>query len=496
MSIYKNLKLHPINRKQIYMQILDLEDAVPLNHPVRGIWEFINKLHLDDFYKKINTILGKAGSPAFDPRILLTLWIYAYCDGISSARELSQLCEKDPIYQWICGRKPINHHTLSDFRIDNKKELDDLFSNILGILSHEGLITMKRITQDGTKIKANASGSSFRRRNTLETHLKLAKEQVELLSDPNSEPISTRKKKAQQRAANEKVARLKKAMEEYKKLEKNKKNKKKETRVSKTDPENRIMKNSSGGYEPGYNAQLATDTENKIVIGKEATNDGSDYNSLTPMMNQVKSRIGKNADQVLVDGGYNSYSNIVDMSENNIDLIAGENSKSKITKGQYKRRGIEKEFYAEKFKYNKDKDVMLCPNNKTLKYFRKEKFDGGIKYYYSANIVDCERCKYQSQCCGVSNKKGRTVTHKEYHKVILDFQKKMKTKKSKKIYKTRAENAEFPNAWIKDKFKLRQFRLRGLDKVNIELTIAVISYNIMQWLRLKWKVRLMEAMAI
>jgi len=495
MSIYKNLKLHPINRKQIYLQMLDLEDAVPLDHPVRGIWEFINRLGLDDFYKKIKTKSGEAGSPAFDPRILLTLWIYAYCDGISSARELSQLCEKAPVYQWICGRKPINHHTLSDFRIDNKKELDDLFTNILGILSHEGLITMKRITQDGTKIKANASGSSFRRKDTLEKHLKSAKEQVELLSDPNSESVSIRKKKAQQRAASEKVSRLEKAMEEYEKLEK-KKSKKKEIRVSKTDPENRIMKTSSGGYEPNYNAQLATDTENKMIIGKEATNDASDYNSLNPMMNQVKTRTGINADQVLVDGGYNSYSNIIDMSEKNIDLIAGENSKSKITKGQYKKRGIEKEFYAENFIYDNKKNVMLCPNNKILKYFRKEKFDGGIKYYYSADIVDCERCQYQSQCCGVSNKKGRTVTRKEYHKIILDFQKKMKTKKAKEIYKTRAENAEFPNAWIKDKFKLRQFRLRGLDKVNIELTIAVISYNIMQWLRLKWKVRLLEAMAM
>lgn len=489
------LKLRPINRKQIYMQILDLEDIVPLNHPVRGIWEFIDKLNLDDFYKKINTKLGEVGSPAFDPRVLLTLWVFAYSNGISSARELSLLTEKDSLYQWICGREPINHHTLSDFRISNKDELDDIFTQILGVLSHEGLITMKRITQDGTKIKANASGSSFRRKNTLEKHLNTAKEQVELLSDPNSEPISTRKKKAQQRAANEKVSRLEKAMEEYKKLEK-KKSKKKEIRVSKTDPENRIMQNSSGGYEPGYNAQLATDTENKIVIGKEATNDGSDYNSLIPMMDQIKSRTEKNADQVIVDGGYNSYSNIIAMSEKRIDLIAGEKKGNKAGENQYKRRGIEKGFYAEDFKYDKKRDVMQCPNNKVLKYGRKEKFVGGINFTYSANIDDCKNCKYKLQCCGVSNKKERTVIRKEYDKKVLDFWQKMKTEKYKEIYKIRAENAEFPNAWIKDKFKLRQFRLRGLQKVNIELTIAVISYNIMQWLRLKWKVRLKEAMAL
>jgi transposase len=476
--------------------MLDLEDMVSLDHPVRGIWEFVNRLDLADFYKKIKTIVGKSGSPAFDPRILLTLWIYAYSDGISSARELSQLCEKDAVYQWICGRKSINHHTLSDFRIDNKKELDELFTKILGILSHEGLITMKRITQDGTKIKANASGSSFRKKNTLKKYLKLAEKQVELLSDPDSESVSVRKKKAQQRAANEKLIRLEKAMEEYKELEKNKKKKKKEIRVSKTDPEGRVMKNSSGGYEPSYNAQLAIDTENKLIVGKEAINEPADYNALIPMMEQVKLQTGNNADQVLVDGGYNSYSNIINMSEKNIDLIAGENSMNKITKAPYIRRGIEEGFYAEKFKYKNKKNVMVCPNNKILEYSHKEKFNGGMKYYYLADLIDCKKCQYQSQCCGASTHKGRTVTRSEYNKVILDFQKKMKTKKAQKIYKTRAENAEFPNAWIKDKFKLRQFRLCGLKKVNIELTIAVISYNIVQWLRLIWKEQLKASMAM
>ncbi len=494
-TTYKHLKLRPINRKQIYMQILDLEDIVPQAHQARAIWEFVEKLDLDEFYKKINSKSGEVGSPAFDPRVLITLWIYAYSTGISSARELSLLCEKDSIYQWICGRETINHHTLSDFRINYKKELDNLFTQILGILSYEGLITMKRVTQDGTKIKANASGSSFKRKATLEGHLKTAKEQVELLSDPNSEPSSIRKKKAQQRAAKKKVERLEKAMEEYKKLEK-KKGKKKEIRVSKTDPENRIMKNSSGGYEPSYNAQLSTDTANKIIIGKEATNDGSDYNSLTPMMEQIKSRTEKNANQVIVDGGYNSYSNIIDMSEKNIDLIAGEKKENKVGEKQYKKRGIEKGFHAEDFKYNEESDIMQCPNNKILKYVRKARFTGGVDYTYLADINDCKNCQYKSKCCVITDKKGRSVIRKEYDKVVLDFQKKNATDKAKEIYKTRAENAEFPNAWIKEKFKLRQFRLRGIEKVNIELTLAVIAYNFMQWYRLKWKVRAMEVMAI
>ena len=73
------------------------------------------------------------------------------------------------------------------------------------------------------------------------------------------------------------------------------------------------------------------------------------------------------------------------------------------------------------------------------------------------------------------------------------FIKKMETKEAKAIYKQRSEVAEFPNAWIKDKFGLRQFRLRGLVKVGIEALWACFTYNIKLWIRLCWKPRLQAA---
>jgi hypothetical protein len=63
----------------------------------------------------------------------------------------------------------------------------------------------------------------------------------------------------------------------------------------------------------------------------------------------------------------------------------------------------------------------------------------------------------------------------------------MKTEEAKEIYKQRSEVAEFPNAWIKDKIGLRQFRLRGLAKVTVEAMWACLTYNISQWIRLCWK---------
>jgi hypothetical protein len=96
---------------------------------------------------------------------------------------VARRCEYEPAFQWLCGLEPINYHTLSDFRSDQKAALDDLFVQVLGMLSAEGLITLERVTLDGTKIKASAGGNTFRRKEKLEAHLELAREQVRRMEE-------------------------------------------------------------------------------------------------------------------------------------------------------------------------------------------------------------------------------------------------------------------------------------------------------------------------
>lgn len=91
-------------------------------------------------------------------KVMISEWIYGYSEGVSAAREKERLCEYDPAYQWLTGMKVINYHSLSDFRIEDKEELKELFIEVVGALSAEvliaeGLITMKRVKQDGTKVE-------------------------------------------------------------------------------------------------------------------------------------------------------------------------------------------------------------------------------------------------------------------------------------------------------------------------------------------------------
>ena len=291
----RRVRLKPINREQMVLRPMDVERLVSEDHEVRAIWDFVGRLDLSRYYEEIEVVEGEAGRSASDPRLLISLWIYAYSKGVSAAREISRLCEYDPAYQWLTGMEPINYHTLSDFRVKHKEALDELFTQILGLLSSEGLISLERVMHDGVKIKACASADTFRREERIRAHLELAREQVEQMGDPRTaEEVSPRVAKARQRAAREKKERLELALMEMEKIRATKSSKaeKGEVRVSMTDPEARVMKQSDGGYAPSYNAQISTDAREKVIVGVGVSQCGSDYEELVPAEEKVEETMG------------------------------------------------------------------------------------------------------------------------------------------------------------------------------------------------------------
>jgi transposase len=121
----RRVRLKLVNREQMVLRPMDVERLVSEDHEVRAIWEFVGCLDLSRYDEDIEVVEGEAGRSASDPRLLISLWIYAYSKGVSAAREISRLSEYDPAYQWLTGMEPINYHTLSDFRVKHKEALDE-----------------------------------------------------------------------------------------------------------------------------------------------------------------------------------------------------------------------------------------------------------------------------------------------------------------------------------------------------------------------------------
>ena len=210
-------RFKPIDRHQLMIRPVDIEKLVEDEHPVRAIWAMVCGLDWSRFEQDVKVVEGGQGRSNTDPRLLAALWIYGYSEGVNSARELSRMCGYEPGCQWLTALGEVNYHTLSDFRVKDKEAQDELFKQVLGRLSADGLTDLKRVMQDGTKVRAQASGNSFRRDETLREHLKLAEEQIEAMGSPDSEELNQRVMGAKRRAAREKKQRLERALEELKK---------------------------------------------------------------------------------------------------------------------------------------------------------------------------------------------------------------------------------------------------------------------------------------
>jgi transposase len=484
-------RVRAVNRSQLTWQMLDVERLIELEHPARAIWELSGRLKLDGFYAPIEAVEGSAGRTPWDPRLLVSLWIYAYSRGISSAREIARRCSYEPAFQWLCGLEEINHHTLSDFRVSHDESLRELFVQVLGVLSSEGLVSLERVMHDGTRIKANAGADSFRREERLKEHLEAARKQVEAMGDPREEEPK-RKRAAQERALRERQQRLEQALEEVQKVRQGKRAQDKEqARASQSDPQARIMKQSDGGYAPSYNVQLSTEASHRIVVGAEVSQSGSDFVHLVGAVAQVEQNLGQKPAQVVVDGGFTSRENIVALAEQGVDMIGSLPAPNLSSAGQQRQRGVSEKFFLDKFSYDAEQNIYRCPTGAILTPKGREFCPGVVLHKYVAEAEVCAACPFRSECCPGNQHHGRSVVRAVHSPEVRQFAEKMQTEAAKAIYRQRGGVAEFPNAWIKDKLALKQFRLRGLVKVRLEVLWAALTYNVQQWIRLSWRTKAM-----
>ncbi len=203
--------------------------------------------------------------------------------------------------------------------------LDELFAQVLGVLSSEGLIRLERVMHDGTKVKALASVKSFRREARLREHLEQARERVRQMSDAPQEEVSTRQAQARQRAARERCERLEQALEEMQKVEAREPGRKprEQRRVSETDPEARIMKQPGGGYAPSHNVQISTDAAHRLIVGVSVTQSVNDQGQLPPALDEVERNLGRLPQQVVADAGFTTRETILKLAERQVDFIGG-----------------------------------------------------------------------------------------------------------------------------------------------------------------------------
>ncbi len=469
-------------RDQLEWMPRSLDSLLPLDHLARAIWQTLERLDLAAFYASIKAILGKAGHPTTDPKVLLALWLYATTEGVGSARRLDRLCDEHDAYRWLRGGVPINYHMLADFRVANQKALDDLLSEILASLMLAGLVTLRHVAQDGMRTRASAGAASFRSEETLLRCLEEARAQVARLAKEREAPdpaVSKREQAARERAAREREARVAEAIRRLpevkaakarqgKTLAKSKRAKVTKARVSTTDPDAQVMKMPNGGYNPALNLELASDVDSQVVVGVGVVTKGSDGGQAWPMLEQIKGRLEK-AREIAAAKGEAALETV----EAAVKEVLGEAS---VEVSRAAEPPIEPPIEPPKEKPRALEAYLIDGSFATR--------DDITKIEQAKTTVYAPTRAPRTTTSGRSKADPRPDDSEE----VATWRIRMGSEEARRVYRERAATAECVNAHAR-RFGLTQLVVRGVDKVLSVLLLVAIARNLSRWIALEAQAR-------
>lgn len=335
-----------------------VQDFVCGDHLARFVVGLVVE-HLD--LREIEGTYGsERGQPPFDPAMMTTLLLYAYCSGVYSSRRIARAARERVDFISIVGLDPPDFRTVSDFRKRHLKALAGLFAQVLKLCERAGLTKLGHVALDGTKIKANASkhkAMSYERMAKRAAELEAevarwmsaaeaadAQEDEAFGRDKSGEEmpdwVADKKKRAEKiraakaeleaeaKAAAAAQAKARAEAEERRKAEGRRKPGKPAAPPSDepdpkaqknfTDPESRIMK-TKDGFIQGYNAQAAVDATAQVIVAHGLDARQSDQHQLTPVTDAIQANLGRKPQQLSADAGYCSDANLQALEVREID---------------------------------------------------------------------------------------------------------------------------------------------------------------------------------
>jgi transposase len=347
-----------------------LQDWLPENHLARFIAELMPGLDLSKIYGYYGRRDGR-GRAAYHPVMMVRVLLYGYCVGVMSSRRIERASYDDIAFRYLCADQHPDHDTISEFRRQHLLVLAQLFTQVLQLCDKAGLVKLGHVAIDGTKLQANASKHKAMSYNRMEEKEKQLRAEVEKLlahaeeTDAAEDALYGKGNRgddltgemARRESRLKKIAEAKAALEqearEHAEAAKKVAEKKLEDRLKKerergkkfggrpprvpdpeqarpeptaqrnfTDPESRIMPDGGrkGSFVQAYNAQIAVDSAEQIIVAAEITQESNDKQQLAPMLERVEQNMGAKPKAATADAGYFSEDQVTDERVSGIDL--------------------------------------------------------------------------------------------------------------------------------------------------------------------------------
>lgn len=357
---------HPYDPDQALLLPPSLRDWLPSDHLAHFISDTVDELDLAAFHRKYEQREDGRGQLAYHPALMLKVLIYAYSIGLFSSRRIAAAIEEQVALRYLTAGNFPSHRTIARFRLEHLDDFQALFVEVVRIAQASGMVKLGTLAVDGTKLKANASkhkAMSYERMKAEEEKLReeirkitdLARRTDEaedaefgpdFRGDELPEELRTRKSRLETiRAARKRLEEAQAEEDEKSGRGQSKRGPKlkreigvpKDTAQSNfTDPESRIMKTSTGAFEQSYNAQIAVDSAERIIVAANVTSCAADAGELLKMEAATEANLGQHPKELLADAGYKSEANFVELEKRGvqgfISLRRGEARPTQVSK--------------------------------------------------------------------------------------------------------------------------------------------------------------------
>lgn len=455
------------DRNQIILFPESIDEYISENSVVRIIDEYIEQLDVE----KLGFKFAKSpsvGRPPYNPKDMLKLYIYGYLNRIRSSRRLEHEAIRNIEVMWLLKKVRPDFKTIADFRKDNKKSLKGVFREFNRLCDEWGLFGKEMVAIDGSKFRAcNSKRNNFSNKK-IDRHIKYIDEKInQYMNDlEENDCIEEVDRKPSAEEIKQRIQELRTRKEIYEgykaELEESKENE-----LSTMDPDARLMSSNNNGVDVSYNVQATVDAKNKLIADFKVTSNANDLGELDNMALRAKKLFGGKEFTALADKGY--------YKVEDIKRCAKEGITPYICKQTASNRTGDKDFYPNKFTYDKERDVYICPAGQELYYAidRKRKRKGIIGSDYR-NYEACSKCEFKDRC--TRSKKGRSI----FRHVDQDFLDTVEeqTQENIEAYKLRQMIVEHPFGTIKRAWEASYFLTRGKKSVSAEIGLSFLAYNL------------------
>lgn len=503
-----NVKFKEYAQNQLMLIPPTLDEMVEPNHPVRIVNQVIDRIDIDPLFSKFKG----GGTSSYHPRMLLKVLVFGYLSNIYSGRRMEAALKENIHFMWISGMNQPDHNTINRFRSERLKGiLKQVFGQVVELLVAEGLVSLKEVYLDGTKIESKANRYTFVWGKSIKASKERIKKQLEELwrytqniaqeelKDPSSttfEEIDAQKVTDTVNKINEALKDKpvsKKVSQKLKYAEKNwSKNLERydeqekilngRNSYSKTDPDATFMRMKedhmlNGQLKPGYNWQISTNDQ--FILHYSIHQTSTDTQTLPSHLQGFNALYGQMPDTVTADAGYGSESNYLYLAENFIRAFVKDNYFDKDQKGVDNKYP----FVSDKLFYNEQQDCYYCPMGQpmTNKGERKRTGKDGIERTYACyQAQNCVGCPLRGMCHKTSGNRVIEVNH-QLRRLKNQARALLLSEEGIKHRKKRPCDVEPVFGNIKYNKGFKRFMLTGCDKVEIEAGLLSIAHNLKKW---------------